>query len=408
MRNFMAASNHVSKLDPNWIELWNLDCRAICPTIHSDSRIALIGMNILVACDSFKDALPADAVCRAIAAGLRKSHPGAAITEMPLSDGGEGLLDVLGQALKLGWIDIKACDPLGRPVMARYGLSADGTTAVVEMARASGLQLLTMDERDPLATSTYGTGQLLADARARGAKRALLAIGGSATNDAGIGAAAALGWSFLDTNNQPVTPDGGHLQDIVRLVSAEPPFETMDVLCDVTNPLFGPTGAAWIYGRQKGGSDTVLAELDEGLNHIADVVKAQTGRDVAQMPGAGAAGGLGYGAVAFLGAQLRRGIEVVLDMTGFEAAAAKADLIITGEGHLDGQSAQGKLIQGLCGRAQGKPVIALCGKLSASPEQVKAIGLKIAYSINKEERPLAEMLANTAINLEKTAAELLL
>lgn len=363
-------------------------------------------MNILVACDSFKDALPADAVCRAIAAGLRKSHPDAVVTAMPLSDGGEGLLDVLGQALNLAWIDVKASDPLGRTVMARYGLSADGTTAVVEMARASGLQLLAQEERDPLVTSTYGTGQLLADARARGAKRALLAIGGSATNDAGVGAAAALGWSFLDVNNQPVTPDGGHLRDIVRLVSAEPPFETMDVLCDVTNPLFGPSGAAWIYGRQKGGSDAVLAELDEGLKHISDVVKAQTGRDVAQMPGAGAAGGLGYGAVAFLGAQLRRGIEVVLDMTGFEAAAAKADLIITGEGHLDGQSAQGKLIQGLCGRAQGKPVIALCGKLSASPQQVKAIGLKAAYSINKQERPLAEMLANTAVNLEKTAAEL--
>jgi len=212
--------------------------------------------------------------------------------------------------------------------------------------------------------------------------------------------------AFLDADNQPVTPDGGHLRDIVRLVSADPPFETMDVLCDVTNPLFGPSGAAWIYGRQKGGSDAVLAELDEGLKHIAQVVKAQTGRDVAQMPGAGAAGGLGYGAVAFLGAKLRRGIEVVLDMTGFEAAAAKADLIITGEGHLDGQSAQGKLIQGLCGRSRGKPVIALCGKLSASPQQVKAIGLKAAYSINKEERPLAEMLANTAVNLEKTAAEL--
>jgi glycerate kinase len=180
----------------------------------------------------------------------------------------------------------------------------------------------------------------------------------------------------------------------------------MDVLCDVTNPLSGPTGAAWIYGRQKGGSEAVLAELDAGLAHIADVVKAQTGRDVAGLPGAGAAGGLGYGAVAFLGAELRRGIEVVLDMTGFDTAARDADLIITGEGHLDGQSAQGKLIQGLCGRSQGTPVIAFCGKLSASPEQVAAIGLKAAYSINKEERPLAEMLSNTAINLEKTAAAL--
>jgi glycerate kinase len=363
-------------------------------------------MNILVACDSFKDALPADAVCAAIARGLKKRHPDAAITEMPLSDGGEGLLDVLGRALDLHWIEKQVHDPLGRPVTGRYGLSADGTTAVVEMARASGLQLLILDERDPRETSTLGTGELLADAKARGARHALLAIGGSATNDAGIGAAAALGWRFLDGRGKDVPPDGGHMKDIARLTPAPTPFERMEVLCDVTNPLYGPSGAAWIYGRQKGGDDAVLAQLDDGLKHIAGVVKAQLGRDVADLPGAGAAGGLGYGAVAFLGAQLRRGIEVVLDATGFDAAARASDLIITGEGHLDGQSAQGKLIQGLCGRAQGTPVIALCGKLSATPEQLRMIGLKAAYSINAQERPLAEMLANTAINLEKTAAGL--
>ena len=365
-------------------------------------------MNILVACDSFKDALPADRVCAAIARGLRQSHPEVTVTEMPLSDGGEGLLDVLGRALNLGWIDRQVRDPLGRPVMGRYGLSADGKTAVVEMARASGLQLLTLEERDPRKTSTFGTGELLADAKAHGAVHALLAIGGSATNDAGIGAAAALGWRFLDGSGKDVPPDGGHMKDIARLMPAPPPFEKVEVLCDVTNPLYGPTGAAWIYGRQKGGTDAVLAELDDGLKHIAEVVKTQLGRDVANMPGAGAAGGLGYGAVAFLGAELRRGIEIVLDITGFDAAARNADLIITGEGHLDGQSAQGKLIQGLGGRAGKTPVIALCGKLSASPEQIKMIGLKAAYSINKEERPLAEMLANTAANLEKTAAALAL
>jgi glycerate kinase len=276
------------------------------------------------------------------------------------------------------------------------------------MAEASGLQRLTLAERDPQLTSTFGTGQLLADAKARGADRAILAIGGSATNDAGIGAAAALGWGFLDGHGKGLTPDGGHLKDVVRLVPAPPTFESVEVLCDVTNPLYGPTGAAWIYGRQKGGSDAVLAELDAGLQHLASVVKAQLGLDVAHLPGAGAAGGLGYGAMVFMGAKLRRGIEVVLDKTGFDTAARQADLIITGEGHLDGQSAQGKLIQGLCGRAQGTPVIALCGKLSASHEQLRTIGLKAAYSINKEERPLAEMLANTAVNLERTAAELVI
>ena len=363
-------------------------------------------MNILVACDSFKDALPADAVCTAIARGLQQSHSDAKVTEMPLSDGGEGLLDVLGRALDLRWIEKQVADPLGRPVTGRYGLSADGRTAVVEMARASGLQLLTLEERDPRKTSTFGTGELLADAKMRGARHVLLAIGGSATNDAGIGAAAALGWRFLDTAGKDVPPDGGHMKGIASLVAAPAPFEKVEVLCDVTNPLYGPRGAAWIYGRQKGGSDPVLAELDDGLKHIADVVKTELGRDVADMPGAGAAGGLGYGAVAFMGAELRRGIEIVLDITGFDAAAREADLIITGEGHLDGQSAQGKLIQGLCGRAGQTPVIALCGKLSATPEQIKAIGLKAAYCINREERPLAEMLANTAINLEKTAAAL--
>jgi glycerate kinase len=364
-------------------------------------------MNILVACDSFKDALPADAVCRAIAAGLRQSHPDATIVEMPLSDGGEGLLDVLRGPLNLSFIESTVADPLGRSIKGRYGLSSDGV-AVVEMADASGLQRLTLAERDPRLTSTFGTGQQLADARARGARRAILAIGGSATNDAGIGAAAALGWGFLDAKNMTLPPSGGHLKDIVRLAPAPPPFETMEVLCDVTNPLYGPKGAAWIYGRQKGGSDAVLAELNDGLRHIAEVVEAQLGQNVADMPGAGAAGGLGYGAVAFLGANLRRGIEVVLDLTGFDAAAQAADVIITGEGHLDGQSAQGKLIQGLCGRARSTKVIALAGKLSATPEQIRAIGLAAAYSINKEERPLAEMLANTAINLEKTAAALAL
>jgi len=177
-------------------------------------------MNILVACDSFKDALPADAVCRAIAAGLKKSHPGAAITQMPLSDGGEGLLDVLRAPLGLEWIQATVADPLGRDIQGRYGLSADRKTCVVEMAEASGLQRLTLAERDPRLTSTFGTGQLLDDARRRGARRAILAIGGSATNDGGIGAAAALGWGFLDAEGKPVPPDGGHLGKIAKLVPA--------------------------------------------------------------------------------------------------------------------------------------------------------------------------------------------
>lgn len=367
-------------------------------------------MRILIACDSFKDALPAEEVCHAIARGLRHGRAGVEVREMPLSDGGEGLLAILRRALALMSIPVEVTDPLLRPVKASYGLSADGMTAVVEMAEASGLQRLTLAERDPLRTSTYGTGQLLADAKARGARHVLLALGGSATNDAGIGAAAALGWQFLDPRGKQVSPVGGALQDIARIIPpGGPSFDEVTVLCDVTNPLFGLSGAAFIYGRQKGGNEQSLRQLDLGLRHIARLAEAQLGlKGLADVPGAGAAGGFGFGALAFLHATLKRGIDVVLDLVGFQQAARECDLIITGEGRLDQQSGQGKLIQGVCSRAVNTPVIALCGALSLTPEQVSAIGLKAAYSINRVERPLSEMLAATAANLERTAAELLI
>ena len=365
-------------------------------------------MHVLIACDSFKDALDAERVCRAIATGLTRAHPGIQVTEMPLSDGGEGVLDILRRALSLRDIALEVSDPLGRPVTASYGISADGKTALVEMATASGLQLLTQTERNPLLTSTFGTGQLLADAKLRGATTALLCIGGSATNDGGIGMAAALGWQFLDAAGKPVKPDGGNLQQIAKIIPPPAlPFKKVEVLCDVTNPLYGPTGASAIYGPQKGGNKESIAHLDAGLRHLANLVEQQLGRKgLAETPGAGAAGGLGFGGMAFLAATLKRGIEMVLDLVGFDEAVKKADLVITGEGHIDGQSLQGKLIQGVSARAGKTPVIALCGKLSASPEDVRAVGLKAAYSINKVERPLPDMLAATERNLEETAASL--
>jgi glycerate kinase len=363
-------------------------------------------MHVLIACDSFKDALPADQVCQAIARGIRRARPDATITEMPLSDGGEGVLEVLRRALSLQPVTLRVDDPLGRPVQASYGLSTDGKTALVEMAEASGLELLKNSERDLLETSTYGTGQLLADAAAKGAKHVLLAIGGSATNDGGIGAAAALGWQFLDADGKPVKPVGGKVAEIARIVPPQRlPFERVDVLCDVTNPLYGPQGASWVYGRQKGGTDESLAFLDGALRHFAQLVERETERSgLALVPGAGAAGGLGFGALAFLDATLKRGIDVVLDLTGFVAAARRADLIVTGEGRIDGQSAQGKLIFGVCAHAGDTPVIALCGKLDATPEEIKTIGLKAVYTINDKDRPLPELLAATKENLEKTAA----
>jgi glycerate 2-kinase len=365
-------------------------------------------MRILIACDSFKDALPAHEVCQAIARGVAKTHPDAAITLMPLSDGGEGVLEVLSRPLSLQPVTLEVADALGRPVKAGYGLSGDGKTALVEMARASGLEHLSQAERDPLRTSTYGTGQLLADAEARGAQRILLAIGGSATNDAGVGAAAALGWQFLDAAGKALHPVGGNLKDITRIIPpVRMPQARVDVLCDVTNPLYGPHGASWIYGRQKGGTDQSLAALDDALRHIAQLMEQETGRKgLADAPGAGAAGGLGYGALAFMNAHLRRGIDVVMELVGFDQAAAGAGLIITGEGKIDGQSAQGKLISGVCAHAGKVPVVALCGKLDATPDEIKTIGLKAVYVINDKDQPLPELLAETAENLEKMAAKI--
>ena len=361
-------------------------------------------MRVLIACDSFKDALPADAVCRAIAKGIQRAHPDAVVTQMPLSDGGEGVLKVLAHALALRPVAVTVEDPLGRPVAANYGISDDGQTALVEMAKASGLELLTEAERDPLKTSTYGTGQLLADAAARGVRRVLLAIGGSATNDAGVGAAAALGWQFLNAAGLAVKPVGGRLKDVVRIVPpAAMPFAQVDVLCDVTNPLYGPNGASWTYGRQKGGTDQSLTFLDGALRHIAQLMERGQG-GLADTPGAGAAGGLGFGALAFMHGRLRRGVDMVMEMVGFDDAAAGADLIITGEGRIDGQSAQGKLISGVCSHAGKTPVVALCGKLDASQAEMKAIGLKAVYVINDGNAPLKEMLAATAENLERAAA----
>lgn len=369
-------------------------------------------MRILIAADSFKDALSAPRVCRAIATGIRRIHPDAQITEFPLADGGEGTFGVLTYHLDLKTVEAETLDPLFRPLRATYGLSADGQTAVVEMAAASGLQLLRPEERDPLRTTTLGTGLLLADALRRGATHVVLAIGGSATNDGGVGMASALGWRFLDTAGQEIRPMGGTLHRIARIVAPDGPntFKQVEVICDVTNPLLGTTGAAQVYGPQKGADAAAVTALDAGLQHLEQLVEWQLGRPgLAHTPGAGAAGGLGFGAMAFLDATLRRGIDLVLDLTHFDVALAGADLVITGEGQLDGQTLHGKLIHGICQRAApfGVPVVALCGRLAATPEQVRAIGLQQAISINEVELPLPEMLARTEENLERVGERVL-
>jgi glycerate 2-kinase len=364
-------------------------------------------MNILIACDSFKDALDAPSVCRAIERGLRLADPSISTRIFPLADGGEGMSDILNFHLGLTKIEVEVHDPLFRKIKATYSLSADGKTAFIEMAQASGLQLLATGERNPLKTTTLGVGEMIADALGHGAKHIVLGIGGSATNDCGIGMAAALGWSFLDKNGEKLSPIGESLNKIENITPPQykSDFDTIfEVICDVTNPLLGKTGAAHVYARQKGADDAAIEILERGANNLTKVSNLR--QVVAETAGAGAAGGLGFGALYFLNATLKRGIDAIMDLTNFDAQVAWADVIITGEGRLDSQTAHGKLIAGIIARTQKKPVIALCGAVEATPQYIRDLGLKAAFAIAQKPCTLAEALAATEVNLEKMAFNL--
>ncbi len=369
-------------------------------------------MNILIACDSFKDALPALEVCRTIARGMRQGWPDAQLTPFPLADGGEGTAQILTYHSGGEMVTKTVQGPLFQPVEAAYGLSGDGKTAFMEMAAAAGLQLLRQEERNPLKTTTYGLGELILDALSRGAAHILLGIGGSATNDAGLGMATALGYRFLDEQGEGVLPIGGNLSKIRHIDRSRARFQpgeiAVEVLCDVRNPLYGSQGAAQVYAPQKGADEEAVWQLDTGLQHFAGLLEESFGQDFAQQPGAGAAGGLGAGAMAFLGAALKPGIETVMAATCFEEQLRQAQLVITGEGKLDAQTLQGKLIQGIARQAGalGVPVIALCGTLLASPAEIGALGLQAAFSIQTRPASLSEALAATAENLEQAAFNL--
>ncbi|MEM9917201.1 MAG: glycerate kinase [Bacteroidota bacterium] len=367
-------------------------------------------MRILLAPDSFKDALPALGIAQALANGLHKADDSIDLQLFPLGDGGEGTSEILTYHHQGERCSLQVQDPLGRTIKAHYGWSPERSTAYIEMAEASGLQLLKADERNPLLTSTYGTGQMILDALQKGASHIVLCIGGSATNDMGLGMAAALGYVFLDAEGQPIErPTGGDLSRVHSIESKHLRFDPATlqttVICDVDNPLYGTRGAAFVYGRQKGGHEAMLQELDDGLQKMADVVQDQMGKNIAEVPGGGAAGGLGAGCLAFMNARLEAGIELVMSLTDFDAALQQTDLVITGEGRIDGQTLNGKLIHGICHRAAEYqvPVVAVCGKLEADPTQLKAIGLQAAYQVSPEGVALPEALANTGTYLEKWA-----
>ncbi|MCB0706801.1 MAG: glycerate kinase [Saprospiraceae bacterium] len=368
-------------------------------------------MNILIAADSFKDGLGATAVCAAIAAGIRRVRPQDQIRTFPLADGGEGTMDILLHHLQGQRISVKVHDPLFRVIDAQYGLSADGKTAIVEMAQASGLQLLLPTERRATQTTTLGTGELIKDASDRGCEKLILAIGGSATNDGGIGMATALGYKFLDKSGNPVIPVGASLSAIDQLDargvhSALKQLE-VSVICDVNNPLTGGRGASNTYGPQKGASPEEVLLLEKGMIHYAQIIEKHFGKTIASIPGAGAAGGMGAASLAYLNARLRPGVELVMDLCGFEEALQGVNLIFTGEGRIDAQTLHGKLIKGICTLAakQQIPVIGLCGSLGADPEMIRKIGLLAAFSITPGPMTLEEALKQTAQNLEITASQ---
>ena len=344
-------------------------------------------MRILIAPDKFRGSLEADEVCSAVKAGILLAYPDAEITAIPLADGGEGTMQILTNLSRGTIVNVSVQDPLGRSVEAQYGMSEDGSTAFIEMAAASGLKLLSKEEYNPTKTSTYGTGQLLLDAIEKGVKNVIVGIGGSATTDGGIGMAAALGYRFFDRSENLLEPVGGNLSLISR-IDSEQVHKGIDslnvtVACDVTNPLFGENGAAYIYGPQKGADSEMVEWLDTGLKKLADVASQTFGEDVSNFPGAGAAGGLGAGCMWFMNGKLQNGVGIVMEQAGIEKLVQNSDLVITGEGKVDEQTLSGKVVQGLADICQkyNVPLAVVCGTLLISPEETRSAGITYAVSV---------------------------
>ncbi|MEE4717327.1 glycerate kinase [Pseudomonas alliivorans] len=344
-------------------------------------------MKIVIAPDSFKDSLSAQAVANAIASGLAEVWPDAELIKCPMADGGEGTIEALLDACKGQWMSAQVSGPLGDRLEAHWGWLAQSRTAIIEMAMASGLQLLTLTQRDACLTSTAGTGQLISAALDAGAQRVILAIGGSATNDGGSGMISALGARFLDRDDRPLPGGGLALADLARidLSGLDPRLAgvRVEIAADVDNPLCGPNGASHIFGPQKGASPDQVLALDAALAHFADHSARTLGHDLRDSPGSGAAGGMGFAAKAYLNASFRAGVEVVADLTGLEQALRGADLVITGEGRFDAQTLRGKTPLGVARVAQRQqvPVIVLAGTLGEGYDQLYQHGISAAFAL---------------------------
>lgn len=366
-------------------------------------------MRIIIAPDAYKGSVASAAAAAAMGRGILAVFPDAQLRTLPVADGGEGTVAALVAATGGRLVRTEVPGPLGRPVQAEWGVLGDGVTAVLEMAAASGLPLLA-GARDPRRSSTVGTGALVRAALDAGYRKLILGLGGSATNDGGAGLAQALGARFLDARGRPLPPGGAALAglDRIDLAGLDPRLAGIELLvaCDVANPLTGPKGASAVYGPQKGADPATVRELDRALGVLERVATQATGRDVAQRPGAGAAGGLGAGLMWFTPAQLRPGVAIVLAAAGFEAMLDGADLVFTGEGRTDGQTAMGKAPAGVAAAAcrHGVPVVCLSGGLDAEADALLALGITALATTVPGPMALADCLAHGEALIEAGAA----
>lgn len=338
--------------------------------------------------DSFKGTLSSAEICSVMSEAIRAYDAGAQIVSIPVADGGEGSVDAFLSAMGGEKVRIPVSGPYGEPMEGFYGTVDGGNTAVIEMAACAGLPLVG-DNLHPDRTTTYGVGQLMADAAKRGCRKIIVGLGGSCTNDAGAGAAAGAGIRFLDENGKAFLPVGGTLSKIRKIDASDlcPELRNAEIIamCDIDNPLYGPAGAAYVFGPQKGADPGMVSLLDGELKSLSETVERETGRDISQIPGAGAAGGMGGGMVAFFGARLQMGIDVILDTVGFETVARDADMVFTGEGRLDTQSLRGKVVVGVARRAKklGTPVVAVVGDIGDAIDPVYDMGVSAVFSINR-------------------------
>jgi glycerate kinase len=362
--------------------------------------------------DSFKGTMSSREICSIMEERIRAYYPQAEVIAIPVADGGEGSVDSFLAAVGGEKIIVPAKGPYLEDIQGFYGLIDGGATAVIEMAACAGLPLVG-EKREVDKTTTYGVGQLLLDAAKRGCKKIVVGLGGSATNDFGTGAAAAAGVRFFDRDGEEFIPRGGTLSRIVRIDKSGIPAELLSVeiitMCDIDNPLYGPSGAAFIFGPQKGADAAMVKFLDQELYAVSQTVIRQLGIDVSVLPGAGAAGGMGGGMVAFFGSRLQMGIETVLDTVNFDRLLPGTDLVLTGEGKIDSQSLRGKVVIGVARRAkkQGIPVIAIVGDIGDDIEGAYDEGIRAIFSTNRRAIPFQEARSRCKSDLRLTVDNLL-